>query len=45
MSELCSFPSMVNYYGKFLQDLSKVLAPLYKLLHNDTVGYRVGERI
>ena len=27
---------MVNYYGKFLQDLSKVLAPLYKLLHNDT---------
>lgn len=27
---------MVNYYGKFLPDLSKVLAPLYKLLHNDT---------
>ncbi|XP_039664152.1 uncharacterized protein K02A2.6-like [Perca fluviatilis] len=36
ITELRSFLGMVNYYGKFLQDLSKVLAPLYKLLHNDT---------
>lgn len=36
VTELRSFLGMVNYYGKFLQDLSKVLAPLYKLLHNDT---------
>ena len=34
--ELRSFLGMVNYYGKFLPDLSKVLAPLYKLLHCDT---------
>lgn len=36
VTELRSFLGMVNYYGKFLPDLSKVLAPLYKLLHNDT---------
>ncbi|KAL7842137.1 hypothetical protein SRHO_G00238260 [Serrasalmus rhombeus] len=36
VTEHRSFLGMVNYYGKFLQDLSKVLAPLYKLLHNDT---------
>ena len=36
VTELRSFLGMVNYYGKFLQDLSKVLAPLYNLLHNDT---------
>ena len=36
VTELRSFLGMVNYYGKFLRDLSKELAPLYKLLHNDT---------
>ncbi|KAF4090749.1 hypothetical protein AMELA_G00055870, partial [Ameiurus melas] len=36
VTELRSFLGMVNYYWKFLQDLSKVLAPLHKLLHNDT---------
>ncbi len=35
MSELKSFLGMVTYYGKFLPDLSTVLAPLYQLLHHD----------
>lgn len=26
----------MNYYGKFLPDLSNLLAPLYRLLHKDT---------
>jgi len=34
--KLRSFLGMVNYYGKFLPVVSKVLAPLYMLLHNDT---------
>ncbi|XP_029551127.1 uncharacterized protein K02A2.6-like [Salmo trutta] len=34
-SELRSFLGMVNYYGKFLPELSTVLAPLYQLLHKD----------
>ncbi|XP_056152686.1 pro-epidermal growth factor [Lampris incognitus] len=34
--ELRTFLGLVNYYGKFLADLSKVLALLYKLLHKDT---------
>ncbi len=36
VAEVRSFLGMVNYHGKFLPDLSRVLAPLYKLLHNDT---------
>jgi hypothetical protein len=35
VSELRTFLAMVNYYGKFLPDLSTVLAPLYQLLHKD----------
>ncbi|KAK6310310.1 hypothetical protein J4Q44_G00183650, partial [Coregonus suidteri] len=35
VSELRSFLGMVNYYGKFLPELSTVLAPLYQLLHKD----------
>ncbi len=35
VSELKSFLGMVTYYGKFLPDLSTVLAPLYQLLHHD----------
>ncbi|XP_034549867.1 uncharacterized protein K02A2.6-like [Notolabrus celidotus] len=35
VTELRSFLGMVNYYGKFLPDLSQVLSPLYKLLHSD----------
>ena len=36
VSQLKSFLGLVNYYGKFLLDLSTVLAPLYKLLQKDT---------
>ncbi|KAL1256468.1 hypothetical protein QQF64_012013 [Cirrhinus molitorella] len=35
IKELKSFLGMVTYYGKFLPDLSTVLAPLYQLLHHD----------
>lgn len=31
-SELKSYPGLLSYYGKFLPDLSSVLAPLYQLL-------------
>ncbi|XP_035806354.2 uncharacterized protein K02A2.6-like [Amphiprion ocellaris] len=36
VAELRSFLGLVNYYGKFLPDLSTVLAPLYQLLHKDS---------
>ena len=36
VSQLESFIRLVNYYGKFLPDLSNVLAPLYTLLQNET---------
>ena len=32
VSQLRSFLGLINYYAKFLPDLSSVLAPLYKLL-------------
>ena len=32
ISQLKSFIGLVNYYGKFLPDLSTVLSPLYRLL-------------
>ena len=34
VSELRSFIDILNYYGKFLSNLSSKLAPLYKLLQN-----------
>ena len=36
VTQLKSFTGLVNYYGKFLPDLSSVLAPLYHLLQKDT---------
>jgi hypothetical protein len=36
VSQLKSFIGLVNYYGKFLPDLSTVLAPLYRLLQKET---------
>lgn len=35
VAELRSFLGLVNYYAKFLPDLSTVLSPLYQLLHKD----------
>ena len=43
VSQLKSFLGLVNYYGKFLPDLSSVLAPLYSLLQKGTEGN--GEQI
>ena len=36
VSQLKSFVGLVNYYGKFLPDLSNLLAPLYRLMQKDT---------
>ena len=36
VSQLRSFLGMVNYYGKFLNQLSSLLAPLYHLLQQKT---------
>lgn len=36
VAELRLFLGLVNYNGKFLPDLSTVLAPLYQLLHKDS---------
>ena len=36
VSELKAFLGLINYYGKFMQNLSTVLAPLYTLLKKKT---------
>ena len=36
VSQLQSFLGLVNYYGKFLPNLSSVLSPLYRLLQSST---------
>ena len=36
VAELRSFLGLINYYGKFLPNLSATLAPLYKLLKQNT---------
>jgi len=35
VSQLKSFLGMLNYYSKFLPNLSTVIAPLYNLLHKN----------
>ena len=37
MSELKAFLGLINYYGKFLPNLSTVLEPLYRLLQKRTL--------
>ena len=32
VAELCSFLGLVNYYSKFLPNLTTILSPLYALL-------------
>ena len=39
ISQLKSFIGLVNYYGKFLPDLSTVLSPLYRLLQKEDKWY------
>ena len=39
VTELKSFLGMVNFYGKFVPNLSTLLYPLYELLRSDTVWY------
>lgn len=36
VSQFKSFLGLVNYYSKFLTDLSTILAPLYKLMQKET---------
>ena len=36
VSQVWSFPGLLNYYGKFLPNLSSVLAPLHRLLKKMT---------
>ena len=35
-SELKAFLGLLNYYGKFMNNLATILAPLYKLLRKNT---------
>ena len=44
VSELKAFLGMVNYYGKFLPNLSTMLAPLYRLLRKETPWQWRGEQ-
>ena len=43
ISQLRSFLGMINYYSKFLPNLSSTLAPLYRLLEKKT-GWSWGEK-
>lgn len=36
VSEVKAYIGMINYYGRFIPDLSTLLEPLYKLLRSDT---------
>lgn len=37
MSELRSFLGIINYYGRFINNRSSILAPLYILLQKDVL--------
>ena len=37
VSQLRAFVGLMNYYGKFIPQISTLLAPLYKLLEKDQV--------
>ena len=39
VSQLKAFLGLLNYYGKFLPNLSSILAPLYSLLQKQTTWY------
>ena len=36
ITKLCSFLGLINYYGRFLANLSSTLSTLYKLLQQNT---------
>lgn len=36
--ERCSFLGIINYYHKFMSNLSPKLSPLYKLLRKEDLG-------
>ena len=43
-SQLRSFLGLMNYYGKFLPNLSSILSPLYELLHKQKSWVWKGEQ-
>ncbi len=45
VTQLLSFLGVVNYYSKFLPNLSTMLAPLYRLLQKQTHGFGMLNRI
>ncbi len=45
VTQLLSFLGVVNYYSKFLPNLSTMLAPLYRLFKNKQSGFGMLNRI
>ena len=44
VTQLKSFLGLVNYYGKFLPNLSSILSPLYRLTQNQTKWFWSSEQ-
>ena len=44
LTELRAFLGLLNYYGKFLPNLSTMLAPLHKLLKSNTKWFQKAEQ-